>query len=1143
MAKVSLRIYNREIGTLIDQGQVDEAIGHCHHILKTFPKHLETYKLLGKAYLEAKEYKAASDIFSRVLISVPNDFVSHVGMSLIADETEALDNAIWHMQRAFESQPSNVAVQGELQRLYGRRDGVQPPKIRMTSGALANIYVQGELYAQAIAEIMSVEAKDPDRIDMQVLLANAYFHSGQRVEASQIASNLLAKYPYSFDANRILVDILPETSRAKNTQVYRHRVNALDPYAAFTKGSIFNIDKVPDAAINLERLDWHPGDTPQLKNEWSNSMGINQDKNEDEVPDWLKADGDTPDPGLASASQASPEEDIPDFMRAAGWGNSDGEEEATSFFDSPDPDSAPESDSAEIEQGDMPDWMKSMAPATSEIVAEEEQIGDDMESDEWMNDLLGTSGEEEKKQTAPPQNDSGIDDALIGSLGTSSNDQDAAMNWLESLAANQGAKAEELITDPNARTEDAPEWVKRSQEVNAQNETLEPPAESTEGLPSWMQEEKPLTAEKTDDMPSWMQEEEIAEEPVAATASDDLPSWMQETEKEPAIKEASDIPSWLQDAQGEAPTPDTPSTPPPAADNDLDWLNDIASPAEELPPVAPPAVSADTSLVSDPAIGNLGTSADDQDAAMNWLESLAANQGAKPEELITDPNARTEAAPEWVEQAKEVSESPAPVAEEPTFIAPPVEETADATPSWLQDDAEIEVTAPTTEASPSVADETLVSDSAIGNLDASAEDQDAAMNWLESLAANQGAKPEELITDPNARTEAAPKWVEQTKEVSESPAPVAKEPTFAAPPVEEETDAIPSWLQDDAEIEATAPATETSPNIADETLVSDSAIGNLGASADDQDAAMNWLESLAANQGAKPEELITDPNARTEAAPEWVEQAKEVSEAPAPEPVMPAPVVEDPETALPEEDDVPTWLKAVESTSEEVLPPVAEPAPAAEGDLPSWLADLNAADESKEPVEAPKTESIPDWMKAEEPDRVEPEPTQASEWQPTDADTEIAPEPVAKEEKDKTFGSVAAMLAQGGALPRRGEAIKKKEKEAAPPKAVTPKIEPPQKPKKKKIVRRMNTTMLRDITLMSAQSAMREGNISAALEHYGKMVKKKRLLDETIYDLRESLDDYPIDVSIWQMLGDAYMRAGRLQEAIDAYTKASKLLR
>src|SRR5512139_2487221 len=160
MAKVSLRAYNRDIETMIDRGQFDEAIAHCRHILKTFPKHLETYRLLGKAYLESKRHSEASDIFTRILMAVPDDFVSHVGLSIIADEKKQLENAIWHMERAFEKQPSNAAIQAELQRLYGRRDGTQPPKIRMTRGALAHMYIQGELYPQAISEIKAVLAQD-----------------------------------------------------------------------------------------------------------------------------------------------------------------------------------------------------------------------------------------------------------------------------------------------------------------------------------------------------------------------------------------------------------------------------------------------------------------------------------------------------------------------------------------------------------------------------------------------------------------------------------------------------------------------------------------------------------------------------------------------------------------------------------------------------------------------------------------------------------------------------------------------------------------------------------------------------------------------------------------------------------------------
>ena len=161
MTKVPLRVYNREIEEAINQKQIEEAIAHCRHILKTFPKHIETYRLLGKAYLESQRYGNAGDIFQRVLSSIPDDFISHIGMSIIREDEGNLDAAIWHMERAFESQPYNTAIQGELRRLYGQRDGIEPAKIRMTKGALARMYAKSDLYDQAIAEIRSSLASEP----------------------------------------------------------------------------------------------------------------------------------------------------------------------------------------------------------------------------------------------------------------------------------------------------------------------------------------------------------------------------------------------------------------------------------------------------------------------------------------------------------------------------------------------------------------------------------------------------------------------------------------------------------------------------------------------------------------------------------------------------------------------------------------------------------------------------------------------------------------------------------------------------------------------------------------------------------------------------------------------------------------------
>jgi len=79
--------------------------------------------------------------------------------------------------------------------------------------------------------------------------------------------------------------------------------------------------------------------------------------------------------------------------------------------------------------------------------------------------------------------------------------------------------------------------------------------------------------------------------------------------------------------------------------------------------------------------------------------------------------------------------------------------------------------------------------------------------------------------------------------------------------------------------------------------------------------------------------------------------------------------------------------------------------------------------------------------------------------------------------------------------------------------------------------------------LSSAQNVLDQNSLDDAMKKYTKLIKKGRLLDEVIHDLREAIYRYPVDVIVWQTLGDAYMRANRLQDALDSYTKAEELLR
>ena len=120
MSKISLRAYNREIETLIERGHSEEAIAHCKYILKTYPKHLDTYRLLGKAFLENQRYGEAADILNRILSVIPDDFVAQIGMSIIREDEGNLDAAIFHMESHLKFNPPTQRSRMNLRRLYGQ---------------------------------------------------------------------------------------------------------------------------------------------------------------------------------------------------------------------------------------------------------------------------------------------------------------------------------------------------------------------------------------------------------------------------------------------------------------------------------------------------------------------------------------------------------------------------------------------------------------------------------------------------------------------------------------------------------------------------------------------------------------------------------------------------------------------------------------------------------------------------------------------------------------------------------------------------------------------------------------------------------------------------------------------------------------
>jgi len=509
--------------------------------------------------------------------------------------------------------------------------------------------------------------------------------------------------------------------------------------------------------------------------------------------------------------------------------------------------------------------------------------------------------------------------------------------------------------------------------------------------------------------------------------------------------------------------------------------------AETPPPVMEPSAN----------LEDLGKTEKEQDDSFAWLENLAAKQGAS-EGLLTKPEERLEQEPEWVRQAKDLSattpQTPEPAQEVPTPEPSIYEQpsSSDDTAAWLKSLDEQETVAEPESAH----DETAMWLKSLDELEAAPPppvqptESEELPAWMQSI--EQEKAPEQEPVVPTG--EIAPETPE--KEVEE-PAVFAQETPIA------EAESIPDWLSSLDQEETPAPAQ---------------------AIVEDESAWKPPVEEPAEPSMVFPQET---PIAEAESIPDWLSSLDQ-EETPAPaqataeeEPALQAPVEEtvEPsfasaqETPTAEAEGVPDWLSGLDEEEEKVSTPAA-----ADADLPAWLRD-----ETGEVVAEP----------------LKIEPTRADEWQPVAEKEAAPPEP-----------EPAPILESQPVEPEPEETV------APPPPVEIPEPQPepepveikpatPPAPYKEPVTRKSAGVLALpgDALLKQARNDLSGSNIAGALETYARLIKKGRFLEDVIHDLRDALYQYPVDVSIWQSLGDAYMRSNRLQDALDAYTKAEELLR
>jgi hypothetical protein len=229
-------------------------------------------------------------------------------------------------------------------------------------------------------------------------------------------------------------------------------------------------------------------------------------------------------------------------------------------------------------------------------------------------------------------------------------------------------------------------------------------------------------------------------------------------------------------------------------------------------------------------------------------------------------------------------------------------------------------------------------------------------------------------------------------------------------------------------------------------------------------------------------------------------------------------------------EDLPDWLRDIEKP----VAPVESSKPAE--DIPEWLRQPAPLDQ----VESGTEPTLPAWVDENIPVDRQAAPTVPEEWVPAEAKPEELPETLTHPE------SLQAVEPPPVSKPFPASEIVPPTESLAPVEPVSSAKKAPVIPETLKMAGMLSLVPAQDKDaelLSNAQSILNQNSLDESMKLYSKLIRKGRLLDEVIHDLREAIYRHPVDVIIWQTLGDAYMRANRLQDALDAYTKAEELLR
>ncbi|MCL4299297.1 MAG: hypothetical protein KJ077_26420 [Anaerolineae bacterium] len=793
-------------------------------------------------------------------------------------------------------------------------------------------------------------------------------------------------------------------------------------------------------------------------------------------------------------------------------------------------------------------------------------------SEEIIRNKLGAQPVEEEPApppapATPPPNSSLSDDKMVV--------EEDLPDWLQEIAADASEVEPSLAFDtaldePAGPTEEGqfvveeelPDWLRdMAEEPVAAAEPEEP---LTPAAPASFADDKMVVEE---DLPDWLKD--MAEEPAAADIGTAPP-----VQKPPissvddGLVVEEDLPDWLREAaepvEADLPEPDWTDSAPAEADKmviqeDLpDWLQEIA---EE------PALPAELN-VTGLAAPTLPFQAEDktvvEEDLPDWLREAATDSAAAPEPelppspptpISTDKMVVEEDLPDWLREV-EVGSSESEVMAAPTELSGAdlgEAEGDEDLPDWLrevevsslEDNLALPLVKPQAEA-PSESDFTI--STPLGDEELDLLDEEDLPAWLKEVQERNGQEPGDASALPTVTPVDSSELIEEAelpdwlREAQEETTPLTFEEVEPIASEDQMTggEELPDWLREeqfslDEPFEASEPSPET------------------------------LIETVAESDMVIAEDL---PDWLQEVRDETPEEASLEAEIPAPVPAVSPTHLDTDE--LVDEEGLPDWLRDAAEEEEEAKPLVVEEAPVPvavtsptsldvdimidEEGLPDWLRDTAEEEEEAEPLvveemlSAPEpvviaSETVAAAVEVEEIEEAVPAEEMSEEEEIT---------PVSQPEPEPAVVSEPERVSAPSGIPDWLQKLRQVDEEEIVPVSVTPMPLPAPaaaaRPAPQPVYAQAVAAPPPDIPadaeerLKHARTARDKGDINEAVGIYDSLVVNGVYLNKIIEDMQQIIKLHPGNYLLYQLMGDAMMRDGRLQSALNAYREAlSKL--